>query len=250
MRRIVITRAAHQAGEWADAIRARGDVPILYRCIRIAPPLDAEPLDAALRALNDFDWVVLTSANTAYALSLWFELMPTFPKVAVIGKSTAQAVEQFLGVNADWMPEEANGATLGMTLPLEAGMRVLLPQSALADHSLSQTLRERGAEVTTVRAYETVIGTGGEDVPTMLVHGEVDAILFSSPSTVHNFVQRIYPLPVPSLPAACIGATTAKAAREYPFSAVLQSETATIEGLLDVLNSYWAQHDAPLQKKS
>lgn len=250
MKRIVVTRAVHQAAEWAEAIRARGDMPILYPCIEIVPPSDTQELDVVLTRLTVFDWLVLTSANTAYALSLRIERRTAFPKVAAIGQATAQVAEQFLGVKADWMPEEANAASLSATLPLEAGMRVLLPQSALADDGLAHTLRERGAEVTTVIAYETIIGTGGEDVSTMLERGAIDAILFSSPSTVHNFMRRIYPLNVPSLPAVCIGATTANAAREYPFSVVLQAETATVEGLLDILNSYWAHHAAPLQKKS
>ena len=66
-KRIVITRARHQAGAFADLLREHGAIPILYPCIAIIPPDDPAPLDEALAHLSAYDWMLITSANTVRA---------------------------------------------------------------------------------------------------------------------------------------------------------------------------------------
>ena len=80
-KRIVVTRARHQAPPLADLIRKVGGAPLPYPCIAILPPSDPRPLAECLRRLDEYDWLLLTSGNSARA----------------IARSAARA-----GASADW----------------------------------------------------------------------------------------------------------------------------------------------------
>jgi hypothetical protein len=74
-KRVVVTRAPHQAEELVSLLRDYGARPIFYPCIDIAPPEDTTALDAALRDVAAFDWLILTSANTVRALATHLEAL-------------------------------------------------------------------------------------------------------------------------------------------------------------------------------
>ena len=68
-RRVLVTRAAHQAGKLSEGLRAKGAEPVEVPVLEIFPPEDFEPLDRALRQLDEYDWLILTSANAVRALA-------------------------------------------------------------------------------------------------------------------------------------------------------------------------------------
>ena len=68
-RRVLVTRAAHQAGKLSEGLRALGAEPVEVPVLEIRPPASFDPLDRALRQLNRYDWLILTSANTVMALA-------------------------------------------------------------------------------------------------------------------------------------------------------------------------------------
>ena len=63
-RRVLVTRAVHQAGKLSDGLRAVGAIPVEVPVLEIAPPDSFDPLDKALRQLDQYDLVIFTSANT------------------------------------------------------------------------------------------------------------------------------------------------------------------------------------------
>jgi hypothetical protein len=67
-RSIVITRSRAQAEPFAQALSARGAIPILFPTIEIRPLDDCAALDDALAHLDQYDWIVFTSANTVSAV--------------------------------------------------------------------------------------------------------------------------------------------------------------------------------------
>ena len=89
------------------------------------------------------------------------------------------------------MAEDHTAEGLIDALPAVSGQRLLLPQSTIARPVLANGLRRAGAEVMAVAAYQTVLGSGGDAVPAQLAEGNVDAVVFTSGSTVRNFMQRL-----------------------------------------------------------
>lgn len=241
---IVVTRALHQASTLEARLEQYHAIPILYPCIATAPPEDTSQLDHQLRHLASYDWLLFTSANTVHALNARFQALNLQPdwskiKIGVVGSKTESVFRDIFGHCADFTPETFTGEALAQTLPIQAGAKVLLPQSELADDTVVDTLAARGADVTSLVAYRTVIGEGGDDVPQMLLDNEIDIVTFTSPSSVINFVERIKPLQAFDIPALCIGPTTAHAATEIGFTKCLVPNDYTLDGMLDKLLSYF-----------
>ncbi len=236
-RRIVVTRAPHQAGRLADLLRGRGAEPLLFPCIDIAPPDDPTPLDNAIQTVSAFDWLLVTSTNTVAALrrrfddlGLSFDML-ALVQVAAVGIKTASYARKQLGVTVEIVPEDQTAEGLAAAMPDVIGQRVLLPQSDIARDVLGQLLVKAGADVTQVVAYQTVTGLGGVDAAA--VHS-ADALTFTSPSTVYGFVERMGG--VVDLPAACIGPITEKAAVEAGFTQVVTpTYNYNLTAMLDVL---------------
>src|SRR5207237_10250074 len=63
-KRVLVTRARAQAQELVTRLQGLGAIPIVFSMIHIVPPADNYvALDAALRQLATFDWVVFTSVT-------------------------------------------------------------------------------------------------------------------------------------------------------------------------------------------
>jgi uroporphyrinogen-III synthase len=248
--RVAITRAAHQADTQRALLEARGAEVFHYPTIEIVPPRDPAPLDEALRraAQEEFDWLVVTSINTVQVLAerlryLALQLPPSL-RVAAVGSSTADALREQLDVSVDLMPEKYTGSDLAATMQVAAGTRVFLPISALAKPTLADALRDMGADVRVVDAYRTVVARGGDDVPSMLWEGSIDAITFTSASTVRFFAKRLrYErgtlAMLDDVVVACIGPVTAEAARGFSLKVAVVPDEHTLEGLTAALVNHF-----------
>jgi uroporphyrinogen III methyltransferase / synthase len=107
--RILVTRPRSQAAEFGDALSSAGFEPVFFPVIEIQPA-DPVPLDAALKDIERFDWVIFTSVNGVQAVwdrmkALRIPRLPTSLKVAAIGPKTAAALLGH-GVSPDYVPEE------------------------------------------------------------------------------------------------------------------------------------------------
>jgi uroporphyrinogen III methyltransferase/synthase len=123
-------------------------------------------------------------------------------------------------------------------------MRILLAQADLARPILAQELTAAGANVTTVAAYRTVLGSGGADVVALLEGRKVDAAIFTSSSTVHNFLRRLtaeggHPTLLAGICLACLGPVTAQTARDLGLTVAVAPAHHTLEGLVEALEAYF-----------
>lgn len=263
--RIVITRSEDRAGGLAERLRALGAEPIPYPTIAFAPPEDTGALDAALQRLlaGSYDWLVLTSvtavrsvherlARSGGAILDWGSAASGPQsrvhnlKLAAVGASTAAACAELLGRQPAVVPETFVAEALAEALGDAAsdaeqglrGRRVLLANADIARPQLQEMLQAAGATVERVIAYRTVPASGGVDLPPLLAAGAIDAITFSSGSTVRYFVRRIGP---DALAAArqtvivCIGPVTAEAARAAGLPPTVVAETFSEAGLVEAL---------------
>ena len=137
-------------------------------------------------------------------------------KIAAVGPATAEALKSH-GLCVDFQPLVMTGAGLGAELPEEPfGKNFLVPRAKDGDDSLINALIAREGTVDAVVAYENVIDAADADaVRRRLLDGTIDAVTFTSSSTVKNFASALNGLALPaSVLVACIGPSTAKTAEE------------------------------------
>jgi uroporphyrinogen III methyltransferase/synthase len=241
-RRIVITRAREQAGELVDALTALGAVVVAAPAIRIEPLADLEPLRVALANLGRYRWIVFTSQNSVQVV---FEQLPVWgyastARIAAIGPATAAALSA-RGVAADLLPDGYVAESLVEAIASQGdlhGARVLIPQAAVARDTLAEGLRKLGAEVDVIPVYRTVPALGdGAALAREILAGRIDAVTFTSSSTVHSFVQSVgaEAASCGRYRAAVIGPITAATAREYGLPVAIEAVQHTGAGLVDAL---------------
>lgn len=250
-RRVVNTRALHQAGRLDALLHERGAISLSYPCITLLPVTGNDALDAAFSQLqnNEYDGLILTSANTVEVVAqhlnrLEYRLPPNVT-IAAVGPATAQAATERLGLQADIVPDEHIAEALAQSIHASAGQRWLLPQSALASSTLADALRAKGVMVDAVDAYTMGIGSGGVALLPALREGRVDAITLSSGSTVRNLVARLEAEggsrdDLASVCIACIGPRTAEAAQAMDLNVAVIPATYRIEDMVAALEIHFS----------
>lgn len=246
-RRVAVTRAADQAAPLLDRLRALGADPLLASAIQILPPQDPLELRAAVGALADFDWLVLTSTNAVRSVLALAPVAswPSGLRVAAVGRSTARLLEA-AGASAVFLPTQGIAEALARELPMSAGARVLWPRGDLAQSVLADGLSARGASVVAPIAYRTVAAVALLALADALRDGRVDALTFTSASTVRHVVEglELAGLSLPQLLASadagaisviCLGPVTAAAARECGLPVTAVAEPHDDDGLIDAL---------------
>ncbi len=201
---MAVTRPEKDFAEVAEALGKTGAVPVSVPAIVIDYSSNAE-LTNALARVGEFDWAIFTSKNVVEAV---FRTTDTIsgPRVAAVGPRTAAELEA-RRVKVDLIPDEHTAEGLLGAMENVDGLRILLPQSAIADPTLRTGLISKGAHVTAVTAYHT--RSVGVDRSLL---GKADVILFSSPSAVESAVNGGG---VPEhAKIVCVGPTTTRAAAE------------------------------------
>ena len=249
-RRIVVTRAREQAGELVLALEALGADVVAAPTIRIAPLGDLTPLRDALARLSRYAWVIFTSRNTVEVvcdrLSQWglaARHLATVP-VAAIGPSTAAALQRH-GVTPDLVPQQYVAEAVVTALAGRgdlSGKRVLLPRAREARDALPDGLGRLGATVDVIPVYETVPGGGdGRGLAAEILADKIDAITFTSSSTVRHFADLVGRDAATSgrFAAAVIGPVTAATARELGIAVAVEAGEYTVPGLVEALVRYF-----------
>jgi uroporphyrinogen III methyltransferase/synthase len=259
-KRIVVTRAAEQAGELARMLEGAGAQVLLLPLVQFVEAKNTESLDAALRDLGNFDWLILTSANAVrFIVKRLTEigLSPVMdtkgaqigcPRVAAVGPATARAASA-AGLSVDMVAARQGGRALAAEIlaklgPRMRGARVLLPRSDRADDVVPSLLREAGAEVTEVVAYCTEQAGGFDsEVLQEIRRGRVDVITLASPSAFGvvtkllgtEMLQRI----CQRTAIAAIGHTTAAAIHEFGLPAPIEAREATSSGMVEAIIQHY-----------
>lgn len=249
-RRIVVTRAREQAADLVRALEARGAEAIVAPVIRIQPVENLAPLRAALAGLSSYRWVIFTSQNAVQivfdSLAGWGLSASAFgaTQIAAIGSVTAESLRK-RGITPALVPDEFVAEALVEALvaadahsPAGGGARVLVPSAEDARDVLREGLRRHGALVENVAVYRTVPAQGDfADLIGQIEAKRIDAVTFTSSSTVRSFVNLIGPETAGSgrFVSATIGPVTAGTARELGLRDVIEAEPHTVPGLVDSL---------------
>lgn len=251
--RVVVTRPEAQSGSLMEALRENEVVPISFPVIRIEPIREIPGFERALHQLDHYDWLVFTSANGVKCFWDWLDqlnlsfALPPKLAVAAIGPSTAEGLRK-RGASPSYVPDEFVGEALGEGLPIVGGARVLLPRAAGSRAALPQALAARGVKVDEFAIYHAVRAEVEADALAELGAG-VDAVTFTSPSTVQHFVgilgnSGLDPLNLPKSPlVACIGPITARAARQAGYRVGVVAETYSAVGLVAGLVEFFQERE-------
>jgi uroporphyrinogen III methyltransferase/synthase len=236
-RSVLVTRAREQASELRARLVALGAEVIEL------PTIAVEPVDVALPDLSSFEWLVFTSAN---GVDAFFDggltpagrdaraLAPL--RIAVIGPDTERALHA-RGIVADLVPERFVAEALldAFPDPSTAGARILLARAEQGRDVLPEGLGTRGYTVDVVPVYRTVQAEPDADALARVRDGRVDAITFTSSSTVTNLCDLLDTLPDPQPLVVSIGPVTSETARARGLRVDAEADPHTIAGLVDAL---------------
>lgn len=252
-RTVIVTRSREQASDFSRLLAEKGARVIELPTIRISDSPDRRALDAAIRKLPEYDWIVFTSVNGVkrfmYYLNEAGQDVRALGKASLcaIGPSTADALRE-MGLRVDMLPEKFVAEAVVeefRKIGDLAGRRVLLPRAEIARKVLPDSLRDMGASVDEVPVYSTVAEAPEnlDEVLEELRAGRVDAVTFTSSSTVDNFVGMLGSENLtsftPSLVFAAIGPITAKTASEHGLSPLISAQTHTVGALAELLEEHF-----------
>lgn len=252
---LALTREEGKNGKLDDALSAHPMVKMIpvsldkmeIPCIEHAGGNDWDELISLLSEgrIKEFHYVVITSPEAAKVIvgaiqessMSMDDFIAAEVEVAAVGKATEEALKDF-GIEASFVPSQANGKTLAAELPAKDGVdviKVLYPCSAKARNDIQDGLEERkeddGAkfDFTRLNSYDTVPATFTDEQIDAI--DEVDVACFGSPSSVEAWLKNIDrargfedldedakkklgPDGNGNVLAACIGTTSARACLE------------------------------------
>jgi len=260
-RRIVVTRPREDAAELVDRLAALGAEPIEAPMIRIAPPEDYGPLDAAVETIGSFDWIVFTSANAVDQVMARLAANGRDLRdlkgvgLCALGPASRERLQAYR-LRVDLLPPDHTPEGIVTALRSGgdlAGRRFLLPRAEFGREPLVAELRKAGADVTDVTAYRTLLAEaereGEPDVYRMLLDRRVDVVTFTSASAVRTFAQVIGAEQAADLlrqtVVAAIGPVTAAAAAQLEIETTIMPREYTIPALVEAIKSYYAPAEEP-----
>lgn len=264
--RVLVSRSKKQAGALSAALRDLCCDAIEIPFIEIRRPRSYQPLDTALRNLATYDWLILTSVNGVEAL---FERMAKkriaisalrHLKIAAIGPATKKAMEG-LALSVRVTPKEyvAEGVVSALRRRVK-NKRVLLVRAKVARDVIPRELRNAGASVDVVEAYETVVPqSSGKRLRALLADEKrrPHVITFTSSSTVRNFVHLLTlrgarsALKKSGARTASIGPVTSATLREWGLPVDIEAKEYTIPGLVEaIVRKATPQFNAAPQRRS
>jgi uroporphyrinogen III methyltransferase/synthase len=257
-KRVLVTRARSQASRLRALLEEEGAWCVEFPAIRVVPVADPADLDSALKAIKSYDWVTFSSANGVKGVRARMDEMGIDARafagvsVAAIGPATAASVQELLAIRPDLVPAEYVSESVVAefrTRPVKGG-RVLVVRSDIGRDVLAQGLRELGAHVDEVVAYETKAPEDSADKARLAFsddEGGIDIVTFTSSSSVDNLVRLLGrdSRLIDNAVTACMGPITAGRARQLGVRVDIVATEQTMEGLVGAIVDHFARQTRP-----
>src|SRR3989338_3083858 len=239
-KRIAVTRTREQSVTLSEKLEELGAETLEFPTIRIEPPQSFAWMDPAIPKLSTYDWVVFSSVH---GVRSFFDRLSRLGfdsrrfggcRVAAVGPQTAEALRNY-GLRADFVPDryetKALAEAFGRSLK---DKKFLLIRAAIAPTELEGALNASGAKTTRVDAYRTLLPK-----PAPHISEALDAVTFTSASTVDNFVRLVGLQKVRNLSRkacfASIGPVTSAALRKRGLKVGCEAVRFTTDGLVEAL---------------
>jgi len=197
-RRVLVTRPRHQAGAMVSQLIDLGAVPYLLPTVEIREIADWAPVDQAIATLQQYDWLVFTSANGVHAFLGRLEKLGRdlralgHLRLAAIGPKTADALREY-HLRADVVPARFQSEDLAATLltQIQPGQRVLLARADRGRELLREQLSTT-CQVEQIAVYAQVDAIETDDaVMDSLRRGEIEIVTLTSSNIARVFLERL-----------------------------------------------------------
>ena len=232
---VLVTRPRDQSASLVHELERQGATAIVAPTIEVVPVRSAE-MTKALQdlAAGTFDWITLTSRATVDVLASRLEPGDVRARVAAVGEGTSAAFRRWAGRDPDLVPKTFTTAALAHAFPRGRG-RVLCARADVAPEGFEEALATKGWTPLRVDAYRTTmpewLPIGAREA---LARGTVDAITFTSASSVRGFANAV--TDVRGDPkVVCIGPVTAREARAHGLEVAAVAQPHTMEGMIAAL---------------
>jgi uroporphyrinogen III methyltransferase/synthase len=254
-RTILVACSAKKMVELVAGLEAMGGNVLPFPVIEAKPIEDVHLMDQALASLQDYDWIIFTSA---YGVRFFMQRLNecamsagtrTMPKICAIGPATAAAVKE-CGYETALIPSQF--VAEGLLEALErhygglqnlAGRRILLPRAKEARELLPDALASAGARVDVVPCYKTVQAEVDGDIVRQLHLKSPDLMVFTSSSTIRNFIDILGPETGTGMllqsTVAVLGPVTGKTADTLGKHAEIVPRENTVPALLKAIREYY-----------
>jgi len=249
-KRIVVTRRREQAETLSGELTALGAEVVEVPTIEIRDPASWEPLDAAIRRLEEFDYLLVTSANGVRNFLARLQACGRDARdlkgltIGAIGPATAGEFAK-AGIKVDLLPREyrAEGLLEALSGRDVRGKAFLIPRAKVARDQIPRVLAERGARVEVVEAYETVVPELPREELDRLFTPPPDVITFTSSSTAQNFAKLVGEDRVAGvlrgIAIASIGPVTSETVRRLGLTVTIEASESTLRGLVRALQQHF-----------
>jgi len=261
---ILVTRDARQAADLSERLKTLGAAVFEFPVIEITQPGSQKDLDAAIRSISNYDWIVFASTN---AVDFFLERMASLAvpltqlascRLAAVGPATAAQLARH-DLKVAFSPEEFSGEAFAREFREKhkpEKQRFLWPRTNVGKLVIKEKLEECGATVDAVTAYETKLPKNAEaraaELLQLIESGKLQIITLTSSQAARNLrhlltlgddtmqdIGEKFILKAQALAIATIGAETAKTASALFDCPIIQSKTSTIPDLVSRIASYF-----------
>ena len=257
-RQFILTRPRQNSASLAKKIRNLGAQVLEIPTIRTVPITDNSCLKTAIEKKAEACCMVFTSV---IGVDMFFEKLQRmnmdirtlfFSKkriqFAVIGEATGQRLKKY-GFYPDIMPDVYDAKNLGKELAkqLSKNSEVLILRAKQGSKELLPPLEKEGFKVEDIPLYDTFYEKNsviGKEMVTMLQTNSLDAVVFTSGSTVRGFVEMVQDKEIlHGLSTVCIGAHTAEVAKKNGMSVQI-AKKATEDSVVECILQNYGRYDA------
>ncbi len=243
-RRILVTRPREQADGLLGPLTDLGAEVIVQPAIVIEDPPDWNPVDAALSRLDQYDWLVFSSANGVRAL---LDRLCTqrgdlrrlgAVKIAAIGPGTAEALERY-HLRPDVLPEQFRAESLADALRSAApGRRFLLARASRGRQVLPEQLSAAGGQVEQIVVYSSSdVPSPDPEVAALLSAGRVDWVTVTS-SSIARALAAMFGTALGKSRLASISPVTSDVLRQLGYPPAAEASQYTMEGLVAAITAH------------
>jgi uroporphyrinogen III methyltransferase / synthase len=243
-KKILVTLPAEDNSRLSEMLSDRGADCVSLPLISIRPLDDYKPLDAAIRQIEDFHWVIFTSQNGVRffkerltALGMDIRCLQGV-KVASIGPKTKEAVEG-LGLRNDVQPGTytQEGLVAALKKAGVKGANILIVRAQEARDVLPEGLKRLGSHVKVIAAYQAQLRT--EKITSSGYLAGFEMVTFTSSSCVQGFFKVFSKKQIFSkknaFKVASIGPITSQTCRKLGLRVAIEAKEFTLDGLAEAI---------------